>query len=270
MNTSHRSTWLSLEQAWDISPWTRQQLRDLATKGTLQSDVIEGTLCFEPEGFYMAMREELYLSGCLPLSEAAARFDIPRDTLLTHIGRGGLHAYSTDTDWYLEPSEVERIPKLCPHALLPTPGEPAHRSQHERWREQQEDEEEVIQPTLPFVTSSHDSTPTLPLPFSQPELDDAQTWLKFKTAVQQSEFTHSELHQALKRGDVLSKRHEQGYLLVSKQSLDAYIPPQNWVTLDVYAQSLSQKERRQILRRLESGVLHGRLMHGIWYLAPLI
>jgi hypothetical protein len=54
------------------------------------------------------------------------------------------------------------------------------------------------------------------------------------------------------------------------QSLENYTPDSRiWVKFETYTSSLAKKERRLLLRRLQSGHLDGRLMGGQWYLMPL-
>jgi hypothetical protein len=54
--------------------------------------------------------------------------------------------------------------------------------------------------------------------------------------------------------------------MLEYQSFQDFHPDERWITLDDYATDLSHKERRLVLRRLQSGQLHGRLMGGMWHL----
>lgn len=280
--TSSSSTWLTLKQAWDASPWTAGELRTLARKGVLQSEEVNDTLVFEPSGFYMAVREELALHGGLSSRDAATQFDVPHDALVEVIEAEELYAYHTDIGWYLEPEEYERIPALFPDALTPTPGQPAHRSQQELWESTQADATPP-QPSLPLSQARidedsepvpHDLTliepspsPPKPLPsVSQPECTSPGRWMTFKDAVRQSAFTHQELHQGVRTGCITHKRNAQGRLMLELQSFQDFHPDETWDTLEVYAADLTHKEKRLVLRRLQSGLFHGRLMNGVWHI----
>jgi hypothetical protein len=274
--TSSSSTWLTLKQAWDASPWTAGELRTLARKGIIQTQEVDDTLMFEPESFYMAMREELALHGGLSSRDAATQFDVPHDALVDVIEAEALYAYHTDIGWYLEPEEFERIPTLFPDALAPTPGRPAHRSQQELWESVQADVT-PRQPSLPLSQAGievdsesmpHNLTLIGPSPspsVSQPECTSLGRWITFKDAVRQSAFTHQELHQGVRTGCITHKRNAQGRLMLELQSFQDFHPDETWDELEVYAADLTHKERRLVLRRLHSGQRRGRLMGGTWY-----
>jgi hypothetical protein len=279
--TSSSSTWLTLKQAWDASPWTAGELRTLARKGIIQTHEVDDTLMFEPESFYMAMREELALHGGMSSRDAAIQFNVPHDALVEVIESEELYAYHTDIGWYLEPEEYERIPVLFPDALTPTPGQPSHHSQQELWESTQADVTPT-QPSLPLSQArikepsefvQHDLTLIEPSPSSpeplpsvrQHECTSPGRWLTFKDAVRQSDFTHQELHHGIRTGCIVHKRSTQGRLMLEVQSFQDFHPDETWDTLEVYAADFSHKERRLMLRRLQSGQLHGRLMDGTWY-----
>jgi hypothetical protein len=52
------------------------------------------------------------------------------------------------------------------------------------------------------------------------------------------------------------------------QSLEDYTPTKDWVTLETYTSSMTKKERRLLLKRLQTDEHPGRLMNGVWYLQP--
>lgn len=282
--TSSSSSWLSFEQAWNASPWTAKELRTFVRKGVLQSREVDGHMMFEPEGFFMAVREELALSGGLSSHEVATHFHISHDALIKRLDAGDLYAYHTDLGWYLEPEEFERVPALFPDALIPTPGQPSHRSPHEL-RENVQADVTPRQPSLPLsqtriedspepvqrelaLWAPSSSSPKPPPPASQPRCTSPGRWLTFKDAVRQSAFTHQELHQAVRTGSLVHTRNAQGRLVLERQSFRDLHPPSTWQPLERDGETGSSPQRRQVLKQLWSGQLKGRLMGGIWYVAP--
>ena len=209
----------------------------------------------------MAMREELALEHWRALRDVAISYDVHYDALLELVEDHTLYALYTDTDWYIEPDECARIPALVPQALKPVPSESG-----QRLRGPVTTVEPSTQVELPFTTTA---SPILPLAVRPHEEERREPeWLHFREAVRQSEFTHSELHRAVRQGEVKSMRHAQGHLLVCMQSLEDYTPTQDWVTLEFYVSSMNKKERRLLLKRLQTGEHPGRLMNGAWYLQP--
>lgn len=227
----------------------------------LEARLEEGQWCFEPTGFYMAMREELALEHWRALRDVAISYDVHYDALLELVEDHTLYALYTDTDWYIEPDECARIPALVPQALKPVPSESG-----QRLRGPVTTVEPSTQVELPFTTTA---SPILPLAVRPHEEERREPeWLHFREAVRQNEFTHSELHCAVRQGEVESMRHAQGYLLVCMQSLEDYTPARHWLTLETYASSMTTRARSLLLKRLQSGERPGRLMNGTWYLEP--
>ena len=153
------------------------------------------------------------------------------------------------------------IPALVPQALKPVPSKP-----RQRLRGPVTTVEPSTQVELPFTPAA---PPILPLAVCPHEEERREPeWLHFREAVRQSEFTHSELHRAMRQGEVKSMRHAQGYLLVCMKSLEDYTPARHWLTLETYASSMTTRARSLLLKRLQSGERPGRLMNGTWYLEP--
>ncbi len=253
--SSSNTTWLTFQQAWHNSPWTAEELRDLAHRGICQTRLVKGELHFEPTGFYHAVREELALEGALSLREAATWYDIAYQTLVRLVESEELLGYFTDVDWYLDQEEARRIPELVPGALPLKPVTPPERPPRQ---------EDTIQVELPLTTPLHAQKTAHAHPSET--FQDMTSWLTFKEAVRSSGLTHSELYQAIRQRLITSKRHERGHLLVSHQSLEDYLPGADWCVLDDVLKGKTQKERRLYIRRLHQGELQGKKKGGIWFI----
>ncbi len=250
--------WIPLRDAWTRSPWSSKTLLAFAKRGVLEARLENGQWSFEPQGFYMAMREELALEQWQALRDVARRYDVDYDALVSLVKTHTLYALYTDTDWYIEPDEAGRIPHLMPDAWTPTPHHP-HRDAQSAPRQQN-------LPLAPHTPQDEARTPPHLKPPAAPQA--APEWVRFKLAVRQSAFTHSELYHAVNTGQVDSMRHPDGHLLVCTQSLEAYTPDARWMTYETFTLDMSPAAKRLIFRQMRRGERASRLMGGVWYLCP--
>ena len=103
------SGWLSLQDAWNASPWSAQELIERAENGDIKARFVadEDTWMLDAEAFHLALGEELRSQNWPTLEVLSRR--APQALILEAIERGDVEAIRFEDQWYIHPEDLSEL-----------------------------------------------------------------------------------------------------------------------------------------------------------------
>ena len=103
------SGWLSLQDAWNASPWSAQELIERAENGAIKARFVadEDTWMLDAEAFHLALGEELRSQNWPTLEVLSRR--APQALILEAIERGDVEAIRFEDHWYIHPEDLSEL-----------------------------------------------------------------------------------------------------------------------------------------------------------------